>query len=525
MSHSKVVCFVVIVASLVVSCMLQQVIHASHSKSKDSTSSSAALPSIPFVFTSNIKVLHVDPKQNQHATETQGTFIYDTLKTRTRYDFEWNGRKRASIKFFTTKTSIQYDLIFKSDNSSLESCTMKPHADHPFYPLVPYPIAKFIGKDRIGEEGKRTYLYGIRSGLKNGNMDYWISNSTSQINDQKTLYMLDRFMFTSTMHASLNAKWEFSNVKPLIETKDSWFEVWKMYPNGCPPPPMLASPPTVSIKGFVKNALEPSKVISNIQVKMRYPVHDYKDVDQDDPWVELTVPTNAIGLFSFDNIPRGKTVFLEINHPNYGARAIKKTLTANWDILPNTFADFHLIPTDPSSKKTNPYDMGPFRVVLSWNEKPLDLDAFIHYQSLDKNKGTFGYSWKSYYGSFFSAKLSNDVTNGFGPEVMTYQPLMFKEDTVMTFYVKKSRGGLAPLSSSSSYEESVSTSPFYGSFAESGATVSVYNEKSLIAQFKISPNDAAAQKQENGYWMVYTHTGTSSLKEINKVVPNITPYL
>nr|CAG4713115.1 unnamed protein product [Naegleria fowleri] len=236
---------------------------------------------------------------------------------------------------------------------------MQPHADHPFYPLVPYPIAKYIGKDRIGEEGRRTYLYGIRSGLKNGNMEYWISNATSESNDQKTIFTLDRFMFTSTVHASLNAKWEFSNIQPLSETKDTWFEVWKTH--SCPPPPTaITSPSTVSIKGFVKN--ESSRTftgLSNLQVKLKYPVHDYKDVDENDPWVEMTVPTNAIGLFTFDNIPRGKKVFLEINNPNHGGSALEKTLQVHSDILPNTFADFHLVPTKSylSKKKTNTFNV------------------------------------------------------------------------------------------------------------------------------------------------------------------------
>lgn len=75
MSISRIAFFV-----LVVSCMLQS-LHAS----KDSASSSQFLPSVPFVFTSTIKILPMNEKNpKQQQVETQGTFIYDTFKTRTR---------------------------------------------------------------------------------------------------------------------------------------------------------------------------------------------------------------------------------------------------------------------------------------------------------------------------------------------------------------------------------------------------------------------------------------------------------
>ncbi len=165
--------------------------------------------------------------------------------------------------------------------------------------------------------------------------------------------------------------------------------------------------------------------------------------------------------------------YTELLEPGYYTAEITKdgfvTEYQNiWAYTVNTIAqDISISPSMPE---------GQFRVVLTWDADPSDLDSHLY---ADANGSTYHvyYSDKNaYYNGINIINLDVDDTTGYGPETTTIKVESFG---TYRFYVHKYSG--------------------YGSIATSNAQVKLYNGNNLVGTF------SAPVDQGNGiYWNVFT---------------------
>ena len=106
-----------------------------------------------------------------------------------------------------------------------------------------------------------------------------------------------------------------------------------------------------------------------------------------------------------------------------------------------------------------------FRLVLSWNELPQDMDIHcLIYDDSDNFYTFINYNQEEYVSGSFNGSLDNDETGGFGPETITLTEL--PEGYTFVLYVNN-------------YSRSPATST-------SNSTVSVYQGNQNLAEYNIS---------------------------------------
>ena len=106
-----------------------------------------------------------------------------------------------------------------------------------------------------------------------------------------------------------------------------------------------------------------------------------------------------------------------------------------------------------------------FRLVLSWNELPQDMDIHcLIYDDSDNFFAFINYNQEEYVSGSFNGSLDNDETGGFGPETITLTEL--PEGYTFVLYVNN-------------YSRSPATST-------SNSTVSVYQGNQNLAEYNIS---------------------------------------
>ena len=325
------------------------------------------LPQLPIIFTANVTAHSTTSQQ----ASTSGTYLYDGIKQRTRYDYQFGGKHRASIKLYTVLYgSVQYSVVYDKNNQ-IETCNFGHVAEHPLFSMQVHPIAKVLGRER-DEEGNKLYRWGV-SVPGQAEVEWLVYNKT--IGHGLVDYSLRRFKFSSNIVTRLenyNAHWEMSNQKALHDTNDDLFQVWEQSTK-CPLPPIqFTNPSSVAVVGRVRNAetLEP---YVNATVTLKYPEIEYNDVDDQDGWITRTTKTDSMGMFIFDKIPKGTIVRL------FHLKE-KRTIRVNRDVV---HADFNVL------EKVSGSGM---KFVVSWQAKPLHLEGTANAGKVSSGKVTNGYS-------------------------------------------------------------------------------------------------------------------------------------
>jgi len=98
------------------------------------------LPQLPIIFT-NVTAHSTTAQQ----ASTTGTYLYDGIKQRIRYEYQFGGKHRASIKLYTVLYgSVQNNVIYVKNNQ-IETCNFGHVAEHPLFSMQVHPIAKVLG--------------------------------------------------------------------------------------------------------------------------------------------------------------------------------------------------------------------------------------------------------------------------------------------------------------------------------------------------------------------------------------------
>ena len=223
------------------------------------------------------------------------------------------------------------------------------------------------------------------------------------------------------------------------------------------------------VKGVVKNA-ETGQIVSdaNIYVRKGENVITGSSV--------ASTKTNAEGQYGINNLAPGNYT-MEISKDGFTTKHVEINIAANQTLTKNETIM-------PVSQVIN-----DFRVVLTWDEQPRDLDSHLTGPQADGN-GRF----HIYYGSkqyakngVTYAKLDVDDTSGYGPETIT----SFKQiNGIYRYYIHN-------------YSKEV---PLAGSQAR----VELYKNNSLIKTF-IAPASGTGV-----YWNVF-EIDNGQLKAINAI--------
>ncbi len=132
---------------------------------------------------------------------------------------------------------------------------------------------------------------------------------------------------------------------------------------------------------------------------------------------------------------------------------------------------------------------GQYRVVLTWNENPRDLDAHIVGQLSNGSSFHVNYNHKNAYdGNELIANLDVDDTSGYGPETITFNQ---DKNGDYKYYVHKYNGN--------------------GSISTSGAQVKLYKGNTIIGTYYAPTNRGAGD-----YWTVFEITN-GKVNGINKI--------
>lgn len=138
---------------------------------------------------------------------------------------------------------------------------------------------------------------------------------------------------------------------------------------------------------------------------------------------------------------------------------------------------------------------GQYRIVLTWNENPNDLDS--HLTGPTSSGGSFHVYYPSsnknaYDGNTLIANLDVDDTSSYGPETITLTPTT---TGTYTYYVHHYAGS--------------------GSISTSGAQVKLYKGNTLIGTY-----NAPADQGTGIYWTVFEITN-GTIRNINKIANNV----
>ncbi len=180
--------------------------------------------------------------------------------------------------------------------------------------------------------------------------------------------------------------------------------------------------------------------------------------------------TNGSGVYTIPNAPSGLRS-VSTSAPGFSTRTDSVNIAAGGSTLFSTA----LVPSSAS---------GAVTIVLTWGASPSDLDSHLVGPVLPSGR------FHCYYGSSAPvayASLDIDDTSGFGPE---------------TTSITTASGNFVP-GSYSFYVHNYSG----GTFAGSGAVVTVFQGGLQIGQFLVSAASGTASSQ---YWTVFSFTLTAT---------------
>ncbi|MFP4459120.1 MAG: carboxypeptidase regulatory-like domain-containing protein [Candidatus Zixiibacteriota bacterium] len=220
---------------------------------------------------------------------------------------------------------------------------------------------------------------------------------------------------------------------------------------------------TYAIYGFIKDS-STGEGISNAMVSLSGDT-------------SITINSSESGFYSFNEIRVGEYE-IHASYPGYYSEADTIEL-----VSANIEKDIFL---------TESLDTGQYRIVLSWGEEPLDLDAHLFTPEIE---GAEYHIYFSNMGSLESApycKLDIDDTDSFGPETITI-------DTLFT----------------GTYYYSVYNYSEEPDIKISDAVVKIYNYSGMIAEFQI-PSEG-----EGLWWNVFeiSSTDLTAIDEISNTSP------
>lgn len=190
-----------------------------------------------------------------------------------------------------------------------------------------------------------------------------------------------------------------------------------------------------------------------------------------------TATTDSNGVYGFGNIPAG----------NYTVRAEAPDLLTSERPITYSGGTVQI-----GTALSAPVPTGQFRAVLSWGERPIDLDAHL-FLPADKQYHIY-YSRKGSLTSCPNAALDYDDTSSFGPETTTIS-LVYPGDYQYAVY---NYGGDS-------------------NFNESNAFVEVYDSTGRIGGFR--PPAGESQR----WWHVFSFNG-GTVTPVNQLVNDFAPY-
>ena len=136
---------------------------------------------------------------------------------------------------------------------------------------------------------------------------------------------------------------------------------------------------------------------------------------------------------------------------------------------------------------------GQFRMVLTWNENPRDLDSHITGQKSNGSSFHVYYSHQNEYdGDTLVANLDVDDTTSYGPETITLNPTT---TGTYKYYIYRYSGS--------------------GSISTSGAQIKLYKGNTLIGTYNAPTNQGTGD-----YWTVFEITN-GTVKNINKIASSV----
>lgn len=211
--------------------------------------------------------------------------------------------------------------------------------------------------------------------------------------------------------------------------------------------------------------------------------------------VELSLTTDEYGEYSTEALEYGYYT-VELSKSGYITSYVIIQAAANWE---NSDHEHENVLSQNFSISPMVQQGGTLRIVLSWGEKPSDLDSHLFGTSTVGNSYHVYYSdEKAYENGEIISELDIDDTSSYGPETITVD--LKKQGDVIHYCVHDY----------STYSDENSMM-----LASSGAIIQVYLDNSLIATYNVPTTQAGT------VWHVFDYdVSTGRITAINEVTNN-----